>query len=207
MDEATRARIFEPFFTTKEPGKGTGLGLSTVYGIVQQSGGHVWVYSEPGRGTTFKVYLPRVDLEVEAAPAAAAVPVGREVVLLVEDEPTVRLLARRTLQRAGYQVIEAEKGETGLRLAAEHAGPIDLLLTDVVMPGGGGRELAERLLADRPDTRVLYMSGYTDDAVLRHGLLEAGVRFLEKPFTPSGLLRKVREVLDESNQLSVIGYQ
>ncbi|HET7321654.1 MAG TPA: ATP-binding protein, partial [Longimicrobiaceae bacterium] len=186
MDAETRARIFEPFFTTKEMGKGTGLGLSTVYGIVQQSGGHVWVYSEPGHGTTFKIYLPRVDapLSTDAAPEAAMA-TGRETVLLAEDDPAVRVLARRGLEHAGYRVLEADGGEAALALAEEHDGPIHLLLSDVVMPGIGGRELAERLQERREGVAVLFMSGYTDDAILRHGMLNEGTPFLEKPFTPA----------------------
>jgi signal transduction histidine kinase len=202
MDAETRARIFEPFFTTKEVGKGTGLGLSTVYGIVKQSGGHVWVYSEPGHGTTFKVYLPRVDAPVVAETVRVAAPsTGRETVLLTEDEAAVRVLARRTLERAGYQVLEADGGEAALRLAESHAGTIHLLLSDVVMPGIGGRELAERLQRQRPDVALLFMSGYTDDAILRHGMLVEGTPFLEKPFTPAGLREKVRAVLDAAPAL------
>jgi CheY-like chemotaxis protein len=198
MDEATRQRIFEPFFTTKELGKGTGLGLSTVYGIVQQSGGSIWVYSEPGRGTTFKIYLPRVD--DSAPPEAAAAPVaaapGTETILLVEDEPALRGLTRRILESGGYTVIEASHGLEALERLEAHTGPLDLVLTDVVMPGMNGRELAGRVLERRPDVRVLYASGYTDDAILRHGVLDAASRFISKPYTPSELKRKVREVLD-----------
>ena len=197
MDEATKAKIFEPFFTTKQPGKGTGLGLATVYAIVTQAGGVIWVYSELGHGTSFKIYLPQVD----AVPSTAAVarvdlPRGTETVLLVEDAAAVRAVARQVLQRQGYRVLEAADGEDALYLAARHQGTIDLVLTDVVMPRAGGRELAERLLAVRPDTRVLYMSGYTDDSVVRHGILAGGVAYLQKPFSPEGLARKVREVLD-----------
>ena len=199
MDEATQARIFEPFFTTKPQGQGTGLGLATVYGIVKQSGGNVWMYSEPGRGTTFKIYLPRVD--APAAPlapptAAAAAPRGDETVLLVEDEPAVRRTARKALERLGYAILEAPDAATALNLAGRHQGPIHLLLTDVVMPGMDGRDLARRLVADRPGTRVVFMSGYAGDAVIRHGLLEPGVAYLEKPFTPTALADKVRKILD-----------
>jgi len=191
-------RIFEPFFTTKEKGKGTGLGLSTVYGIVKQSSGYVWVYSEPGRGTTFKVYLPRVD-----APADARGPVreagtltGNETVLLAEDDESLRRLAKGLLEKLGYRVLEAENAAQALALAGSHKGPIHLLVSDVVMPGASGRELARRLAESRPDTKVLYMSGYTDDAIVHHGMLEPGLSFLQKPFTPGGLARKVREMLD-----------
>ncbi len=199
MDEATKARIFEPFFTTKEPGKGTGLGLATVYGIVQQSGGFLWVYSEPGHGTSFKTYFPQLDEAAAsgaARPVALPVPRGRETVLLVEDAAAVRAVTRAVLERQGYTVLEAPNGEAALRLGAKHRGPIHLLLTDVVMPELSGRQLAEQLAALRPAMRVLYTSGYTDDAVFRHGVLEAGIAYLQKPFTPDALARKVREVLD-----------
>jgi len=199
MDEATRQRLFEPFFTTKGPGKGTGLGLSTVYGIVKQSGGFVWVYSEVGRGSTFKVYLPRVAAKAQPiGPSAlpAQVPRGTETILLVEDEPALRAVARRTLERQGYAILEAPDGDTALTLAGAHTGPLDLLVTDVIMPGISGRELATRLVASRPGVRVLYTSGYTDDAIVQHGVLEAGIQFLRNPLTPSALARKVRDVLD-----------
>jgi CheY-like chemotaxis protein len=200
MDEATKARIFEPFFTTKAPGKGTGLGLATVYGLVQQSGGFIWVYSEPGRGTTFKIYLPRVDAAAEGVAAAALTPVagGTETVLLAEDAAAVRAVGKQVLERQGYTVLEAPDGEVALHLAQRHSGPIHLLLTDVVMPGMSGRQLADQLARTRPDTRVLFASGYTDDAVVRHGVLEEGTPYLQKPFTPESLARKVREVLDAS---------
>jgi len=202
MDEATQARIFEPFFTTKEKSKGTGLGLSTVYGIVKQSGGSIFVYSEPGKGTAFKIYLPRVDeVPGERGPVVEkrpgpALPQGAETVLVAEDDETLRRLIYEILQSSGYAVLEAGRGEEALRLAGEHAGPIHLLITDMVMPGMGGRDLAVRLAALRPGTRVLYVSGYTDDAIVRHGVLEPGLAFLQKPFKPEALLHKVREVLE-----------
>jgi CheY-like chemotaxis protein len=201
MDEATQAHLFEPFFTTKEVGKGTGLGLATVYGIVKQSGGFIWVYSESGRGTTVKVYLPRMPGAAEApfpgpAPVVTAVRGGTETVLLVEDATPVRTLARRGLEGHGYRVLDASDGPAALELSARHQGRIDLLVTDVVMPGMSGRELAERLAPQRPTMKVLYTSGYTDDAMVRQGVLTAGVAFLQKPFVPDSLARKVREVLD-----------
>ena len=199
MDAETKARIFEPFFTTKEKGRGTGLGLSTVYGIVKQSGGYVWVYSEPGRGTTFKIYLPRVDEPAEplAPPQREARTLtGTEIILLAEDDEMLRPLSKGLLERLGYRVLEAENAIRALALADAHAGPIHLLVADVVMPGGSGRELARRLAHSRPDTRVLYVSGYTDDAIVHHGMLEPGLNFLQKPFTPATLARKVRDVLD-----------
>ena len=199
MDEATRSRLFEPFFTTKAVGKGTGLGLSTVYGIVKQSGGSIWVYSEPGRGATFKIYLPRVDAPVEeplAVRAPAPVRGGHETVLLAEDDAGVRDVVASTLEQKGYRVLRASDGQVALELARALTDSIALLITDIVMPGRTGRELAETLGAERPGLKVLYLSGYTDDAVVRHGVLEAGVPFLQKPFTPAALAAKVRDLLD-----------
>jgi two-component system, cell cycle sensor histidine kinase and response regulator CckA len=198
MDRATRERVFEPFFTTKEQGKGTGLGLATVYGIVRQSGGHVWVYSEPGVGTTFKVYLPCVESVPASSPAEspASAASGTETVLLVEDEPSIRAVASRVLAGRGYTVLSAAHGDDALRVARAHPGDIDLLLTDVVMPGMSGSTLARDLMAERPGLRVLYMSGYTDADIVHHGVLDPGTMFLEKPFTPQVLARHVRDALD-----------
>jgi PAS domain S-box-containing protein len=198
MDEATQARIFEPFFTTKEPGKGTGLGLAMVYGIVKQSGGHISVRSAPGEGSTFEVYLPCVAAASPPAdaPPAGPPPRGTETVLLVEDEEAVRTLACQTLEQNGYTVLVAPDGTRAVQLAQQYAGPIHLLVTDVVMPSLGGRELANHLTATRSGLRVLYISGYADDAIFRHGLLSPGVAFLQKPFSPDALALKVREVLD-----------
>ncbi len=200
MDAATRAHLFEPFFTTKEPGRGTGLGLATVYGIVKQSGGYIWAYSEPGHGTTFKIYLPHVGAPPEALEAGgAATPAsalrGSETILVVEDEENVRRYTRRALEGLGYTVLVASDGPEALRLAAAHARPIHLLLADVVMPGMNGREVARHLSARRPEMRVLYMSGYAADVVLQQGLLEPTLAILQKPFTPDVLALKVREVL------------
>jgi PAS domain S-box-containing protein len=200
MDTKTQAHIFEPFFTTKEKGKGTGLGLATVYGVVKQSGGYVWVYSEPGHGTTFKIYLPRIEDETAAAgrdrsASSASLPRGSEVVLLVEDEAGVRELAREYLEMSGYTVIVAPDGHTAVELAAMHAGTIHLLMTDMVMPGIGGRELAERVLALRPGIKILYMSGYTDQAVVHQGILGTDAPLLQKPFTLATLTMKLREIL------------
>jgi CheY-like chemotaxis protein len=195
MDEDTRGRIFEPFFTTKE-GRGTGLGLSTVAAIVRQSGGHVVVFSELGHGTSFKVYLPRAA--AAAARAIAAAPAqerGTETVLLVEDERGVREYVRELLEENGYRVLEAGNGTDAIALCDAYVGAIDLLLTDVVLPDLGGSRLTEALTALRPDLRVLYMSGYADDAVVRHGILQGSVAFIEKPFSSEALAAKMREVL------------
>jgi GAF domain-containing protein/ActR/RegA family two-component response regulator len=199
MDEATRARIFEPFFTTKEVGKGTGLGLSTVYGIVNQSGGTIWVYSEPGKGTTFKIYLPRTTGALEEVghdAAAVSSARGSESILLVEDEEGVRELMRDLLRDRGYTVLEAAHGIEALEVARHHGKPIDLLLTDVVMPRMGGPELVARLVARQPDLKVLYMSGYTDRAVVHHGVLDPGAAYLQKPVAMEAAARRVREILD-----------
>jgi CheY-like chemotaxis protein len=198
MTQKVKSRIFEPFFTTKEVGKGTGLGLSTVYGIIKQSGGYVWVYSEVGLGSSFKVYLPRVDAPAEITSPVSPLPTrrGTETVLLVEDEDGVRALVRQVLHKHGYNVLEARNGGEALLMCERHQGDIDMLLTDVVLEQMGGRELAERLLQVRPEMKVLYVSGYADDAIVHHGVLKPGVAFLQKPFTTEALARKVRFVLD-----------
>jgi PAS domain S-box-containing protein len=202
MDAKTQARIFEPFFTTKEPGKGTGLGLSTVYGIVKQSGGYIWVYSEPGKGATFKVYLPRIDQPGEAMAVGEAgvgeLPLASETVLLVEDEKAVRSLAREVLECRGYHVLETAGAMEALEVAKRRKEHIHLLLTDVVMPQMGGRELAQQLARLHPETKVLFMSGYADNAVVHHGVLDPGTALLQKPFTAQALARKLREVLDSA---------
>jgi CheY-like chemotaxis protein len=199
MTPEVRERIFEPFFTTKEKGHGTGLGLSTVYGIVKQSGGNIWVYSEPGQGTTFKIYLPQVDepLEEMKEEVVKEVSRGHETILIVEDEDAVRKLAVRVLKKQGYKVLEAPDGGKAFMLCEAYKEPIHLILTDVVMPGMSGSKLADRLKAIHPEAKTLYMSGYTDNAILHHGILESGTNFIQKPFTVESLPRKVREVLDK----------
>ncbi len=198
MNRDTVARAFEPFFTTKERGKGTGLGLSTVFGIVQQSGGHIWLYSEPGHGTTFKVYLPRTDA-VSNSPSSRPRPLesvsGSETILLVEDDDQVRAVVKGILRRQGYTVIEAPSAGEALLANEQHRDPIQLLLSDVVLPRMSGPDLADRIRLSRPEVKVLFMSGYTDEAITRHGLLGSGVPFVQKPITPDLLARRVREVL------------
>jgi PAS domain S-box-containing protein len=203
MDDETQSHIFEPFFTTKEPGKGTGLGLATVYGIVRQTGGHIWVYSEPGRGATFKIYLPAVEKEADEEGANERPPysarAGTETVLVLEDEEQVRQLVQSMLARQGYQVLAFGSAEDALRLCENHPEEIQLLITDVVMPGMSGRQVAQLARERRPNLKVLYMSGYTGDAIAHHGVLDCGVEFLQKPFSSETLLGKVREVLDAGN--------
>jgi CheY-like chemotaxis protein len=206
MNDETLRRVFEPFFTTKEAGKGTGLGLATVYGIVKQSHGSIWVYSEPGHGSTFKIYLPAIASQGSADTSDEETPrrlTGMETVLIVEDQAEVRGVIRTTLRRNGYTVLEATNGQEALALSRGHAGPIHLLFTDVVMPGLSGRRVAEILTAERRDMRVLYTSGYTDDAIVRHGVLEPGLAFLQKPYTSSAMLRKLRSTLDTPNPPAV----
>jgi two-component system, cell cycle sensor histidine kinase and response regulator CckA len=198
MDAETKRRLFEPFFTTKEQGKGTGLGLATVYGIVIQSGGYIWVYSEPGRGATFKVYLPRVEEGGVEGPIArpAVLPRGTETILLVEDEEAVRLLTRTILERAGYRVVDAPNPQRAIELWEQQPNVFDLLVTDVIMPGSSGPQLFNRLVRQRPELRVLYVSGYTDDTIAHQGQLDSGVEFLQKPFTADALQLRVRAVID-----------
>jgi len=199
MDKETQEHIFEPFFTTKGIGKGTGLGLSTVYGIVKQNNGFIWTYSESGQGSTFKIYLPKAKGGVasekkEQHPETELG--GSETVLIVEDDDNLRKLAQKALKQYGYRVLKAENGEDALRVSDEHDGSIQILITDVVMPKMGGKEIAERLQPLYPQMKVIYMSGYMDNAIVRHGVLAPGLNFLEKPFTLENLVRKVREVLD-----------
>jgi two-component system, cell cycle sensor histidine kinase and response regulator CckA len=196
MDPETRRRLFEPFFTTKEKGKGTGLGLATVYGMIKQTGGDIWVYSEPGKGSTFKLYFPRVDEAPQETVVAAEEPQGRmETILVVEDEKAVRDLTVKMLQRLGYEILTAASGTEAIQIVQTHAGSISLLLTDVVMPNMSGRQLADVIARSRPSIKVLFLSGYTEEAIVNHGVLEEGVEFLPKPFTREVLGKKVREVL------------
>ena len=200
MSPEVQSRIFEPFFTTKEQGKGTGLGLATVYGIVKQSEGYIWVYSEPGKGTTFKVYLPRVEeaaQRVKKKARAVHAAGGSETILLVEDDESVRSFVRSVLKSRGYKLLEAGGSDEAVRLIEKHFGPIHLLLTDVIMPRMSGPELAARLASLHPEARVLYMSGYTENAIVHQGVLEPGTHSLQKPFVPETLIQKIRVVLDE----------
>jgi CheY-like chemotaxis protein len=202
MDRETQSHVFEPFFTTKDRGKGTGLGLATVYGIVKQSSGHIWVYSEPNHGTTFKIYLPRVaEIEEVLQRTVKLQDTARdgETILLIEDEPAVRSLARRVLESRGYSVLEAGNGKDAIQIADDCVGPIHLVLSDVVMPDMNGGMVAQRLHESRPECKLLFMSGYTDEDVKLQGIMETGAPFIEKPFTPDLLARKVREVLDTPN--------
>jgi two-component system cell cycle sensor histidine kinase/response regulator CckA len=200
MDEATRKRIFEPFFTTKGPGKGTGLGLAVVFGVVNQSGGHIEVYTEAGYGTVFKLYFPQVSKPATAVNAPAPsylLPTGTETLLVAEDDDDVRALAKGILEQCGYTVLDAANGLQAMEVFAGHDGPIDMLISDVVMPHFSGRQLAEAIVRKQPNVKVLFLSGYTDDAVVRHGVLQAEFAFLQKPFTLIGLAMKVRQVLDQ----------
>jgi CheY-like chemotaxis protein len=206
MDEKTQKLIFEPFFTTKEPGKGTGLGLSTVYGIVSQVKGHIWVYSEPGNGTTFKIYFPataEAATEDHAAFGSKPALCGTETVLVVEDSELLRNLITQFLRDSGYKVLIATDGQQALKVAGEWAEPIDLLLTDVVMPVLGGQELAAKLSAKHPGLTVLFMSGYTNSALMHQGAMDGDRSFLQKPFSPDVLLARVREVLDRAKENKV----
>jgi CheY-like chemotaxis protein len=199
MAPEVRDRVFEPFFTTKEKGKGTGLGLSTVYGIVKQSSGNIWIYSEPGKGTTFKIYLPRVDEPLEESKGEVkkeGLAHGNGTILIVEDDEDVRKFAARVLEKQGYTVLVASQGSDALPLCGEYKKPIHMVLCDVVMPGIGGRELTDHLLSFHPEMKVLYMSGYTENAIVHHGILIEGMNYIQKPFTVEGLVRKVSEALD-----------
>ena len=205
MDKQTQAKVFEPFFTTKEPGKGTGLGLSTVYGIVKQNGGYIWVYSEIGKGATFRIYFPRAEGAEHRAQEQLAPPLppnGTETVLLVEDEDPLRQLARTCLETGGYKVLSVPDARAALELINDSREPIDLLLTDVVMPGMSGRELADMVCKLRPGIKVLFMSGYTNDLIAQYGVLEAGTLLLEKPFTLYSLLDKVNSALGTAHAAS-----
>jgi two-component system cell cycle sensor histidine kinase/response regulator CckA len=201
MDKETQSHLFEPFFTTKDTGKGSGLGLSTVYGIIKQSGGNIWAYSEPGLGTTFKIYLPRVERAAKGykprlKPKEVGAPGGTETILLVEDEEAVRTMVSKILQNKGYTVLEARHGNEAIEVSERYEGSINLMVTDVIMPQMSGRELAERMASMRPEMHVLYMSGYPDNTIVQHGVLEPGTAFLQKPFTINALELKVREILD-----------
>jgi two-component system cell cycle sensor histidine kinase/response regulator CckA len=200
MDEKTRVNIFEPFYTTKEKGKGTGLGLSTVYGIIKQTGGYIWVYSEPRKGTTFKIYLPRVADKIEDTVIRKSQPEtlkGKETILLVEDDDGVREVSEMILTQFGYSVLTASDGETALRIIKDNGSKIKLMITDLVMPGMSGKELTDKLTESGNGLKVLYLSGYSDEAILDHGILNEGVDFLPKPFGTQELLQKVREILDD----------
>jgi CheY-like chemotaxis protein len=206
MDDATQRRVFEPFFTTKAVGKGTGLGLATVYGIVKQSRGSIWLYSEPRHGSTFKIYLPAVMggetreiLDDQPLPT----PAGPTTILVVEDQADVRTVIQAVLSRRGYTVLVAANGQEALALSREHVGQIHLLFTDVVMPGMSGRQVAQVLTAERPGLRVLYTSGYTDDTIVHHGVLDPGLAFIQKPFTAAALVRKIRDILEAAQPPAV----
>lgn len=204
MDAETQKQVFEPFFTTKEIGKGTGLGLATAYGIVKQSGGYIWACSEVSKGSTFKIYLPRVNEQISPTPEKSIktpLPKGTGTILLVEDEPMVRDIARKTLEMSGYRVLEAANGREALHIVEQEQDAIDLVLTDVIMPHMGGRDLAAKLSSLLPGTKILYMSGYTDDALMHHGVLQTNFAFLEKPFTPETLSGRVRDLLDQKGHL------
>jgi CheY-like chemotaxis protein len=199
MDRATQARIFEPFFTTKEPGKGTGMGLAVVYGIVKQNNGHIWVYSEPGQGTTFKIYFPQIVAPVEIGKSANTLvtyPEGSETILVVEDDKEVLDAVCDLLQMQGYVVLKAQQGDEAFHICAQHQGPIHLLLTDVVLPQMSGQELSQRLLLLYPQIKVLYMTGYTIDTILHHGLINQGMHCIQKPFSMHDLFHKLRELLE-----------